>query len=156
VFACRRRVLAADDVARTLPRAGRRHRLGPGLGVGQPRRDHVDAIVDDDHYAHRDVEGAERGVQLVADLLANGALVRLDLGLGQVYLGWSGCTSDWPRVAQSGWTSDWPECTSDWSRCTSDWSGCTSELYGWTLQRYGCTSDWLGVYLGALVRLDLG
>jgi len=63
---------------RTGPRRGSGDGLGSSFGVGQPRRDHVYAIVNDDHDCHRDVEGAERGVELVADLLTDGALVRVD------------------------------------------------------------------------------
>jgi len=41
---------------------------------------HVYTVVDDDHDGHGNVEGAEGGVELVTDLLADCALVRVDLG----------------------------------------------------------------------------
>ena len=50
---------------------------GSALGERDPGRHHVDAGVDDDHDEYGEVEGANGGVDLVPDILAHRALVRL-------------------------------------------------------------------------------
>jgi len=49
-------------------------RFGQRLGPGDALRDGENANVNDDHYDERHVEGPERGVQLVPDLLTQMAL----------------------------------------------------------------------------------
>ena len=57
------------------------HGLGARLGVSDARRDEVDTSVDDDHDAERQVERTDRGVELVADRLADHAVAGAVLGL---------------------------------------------------------------------------